>query len=93
MPITFHIPGPLRPFAGGLSQIDIDSPAANMCQALEALWVQCPGIRDRVVNEEGQLREHINIFVGTENIRDTGDFSTPVSPDAEISILPAISGG
>lgn len=93
MPIIFHIPGPLRPFAGGLPQIDINSPAANVCEALEALWVKCPGMRDRIVNEEGQLRQHVNIFVGTQDIRDTGYFSTPVRPGAEISILPAISGG
>jgi molybdopterin synthase sulfur carrier subunit len=45
------------------------------------------------VNEEGQLRKHINIFVGTEDVRYTGDFSTPLRPGAEISILPAVSGG
>jgi len=60
---------------------------------LHELWRQYPGIRDRVVNEEGQLREHINIFVGKENIRYTGDFATPLQAGAEISILPAVSGG
>jgi molybdopterin converting factor small subunit len=45
------------------------------------------------VNEEGQVRDHINIFVGKENVRYTGDFATPLPPGAEISILPAVSGG
>jgi sulfur-carrier protein len=60
---------------------------------MDELWKKYPGIRDRVVNEEGRVREHVNIFVGNENVRYTGDFSTPLSPNAEISILPAVSGG
>jgi sulfur-carrier protein len=93
VPITFYIPEPLRPFSGGLPQVQIDSWCTNLSEVLEALWLKYPGIRDRMVNEEGQLRQHINIFVGTEDIRNTGDLSTPVPPSAEISILPAISGG
>jgi molybdopterin converting factor small subunit len=62
-------------------------------EALAELWKRYPSIRDRVVNEEGRLREHINIFVGNENIRYSGDFATPLKPGAEISILPAVSGG
>jgi PPOX class probable F420-dependent enzyme len=50
-------------------------------------------MRDRVVTEQGQVREHINIFVGKENIRYTGGLATPVPPGAEISIVPAVSGG
>ena len=50
-------------------------------------------MRDRLVNEEGQLRQHINIFIGNENARDTEDFATPLRENAEISILPAVSGG
>jgi sulfur-carrier protein len=91
--VTFYIPGPLRVFCGGSHHVRIDSSPATLRDAFEALCQQCPGIRDRLVNEEGQLREHINIFVGNEDIRYTGDFSTPLGPEAEISILPAVSGG
>jgi len=69
------------------------SSPATLGEAFEALYRECPGIRDRLVNETGQLREHINIFVGAEDIRFTGDFSTPLPQGAEISILPAVSGG
>lgn len=91
--ITFHIPGPLRSFSGGRSDVHTNAPAATLFEALQALWAACPGIRDRVVTEQGQIREHINIFVGKENIRYTGGLATPLSPGAEISIVPAISGG
>jgi molybdopterin converting factor small subunit len=93
MPVTFYIPGPLRVFSGGLGRVEIQSSPATLRDAFEALYKECPGIRDRLVNEEGQVRDHINIFIGSEDIRSLGDFSTPLPPGAEISILPAISGG
>lgn len=93
MAVTIHIPGPLRTFSGGAGRVEIPSNPPTLRHALEELWKRYPGIRDRVVNEEGQLREHINIFVGNENIRYSGDFATPLKPGAEISILPAVSGG
>lgn len=91
--ITFHIPGPLRSFSGGRSDIEVEARADTLAEALQALWAACPGMRDRVVTEQGQIREHINIFVGKENIRYTGGLATVVVPGAEVSIVPAISGG
>jgi molybdopterin synthase sulfur carrier subunit len=93
VPVIVYIPGPLRAFSGGMRHVQIQSSPATLRDALEELWRICPGIRDRLVNEEGQLREHINIFVGKENVRYTGEFATPLGAEAEISILPAVSGG
>jgi len=93
VPVTFYIPGPLRAFCAGSQRVQIHSSPATLREAFEDLCQLCPGIRDRMVNEEGQLRDHINIFVGNEDVRYTGDFSTPLRPGAEISILPAVSGG
>jgi sulfur-carrier protein len=91
--VTFHIPSALREFAGGRGQVDIEQPHPTVGSALVALWTLCPGMRDRVLTEQGELRRHINIFVGEENIRYTGGLATPVSSDAVISIVPAVSGG
>lgn len=93
MPVTFLVPGPLRPYAAGQSRIVIEPSPATLADALEGLWKQCPGIRDRVMTEQAQIREHINVFVGTEDIRYTGGFQTPIPDGAEIAIIPAISGG
>jgi sulfur-carrier protein len=93
VPVTIHIPGPLRPFAGGSGRIELKGSPATLRDAMDELWKKYPAIRDRVINEEGRVREHVNIFVGNENVRYTGDFSTPLSANAEISILPAVSGG
>ena len=65
----------------------------TVSDALTALWTLHPGVRDRVINEQGQVRQHINIFVGDENMRYTGGLATPVSDGSQISIVPAVSGG
>jgi molybdopterin converting factor small subunit len=93
MPVTFHIPGALRSFANGRSQVEAAGAPPTLSEALRALWVACPGMRDRVVTEQGLVREHINIFVGKEDVRYTGGLATPVPPGAEITIVPSVSGG
>jgi len=62
-------------------------------QALKALWARYLGIRDRMANEQGEIRQHISVFVGREDIRYTGGLATPTPHGCEISIVPAVSGG
>jgi molybdopterin converting factor small subunit len=93
MAVTFHIPAALREFSGGQSRVEIDDSVATLADALSALWKLHPGIRDRMATEQGQVREHINVFVGDENIRYTGGLMSPLSEGAIITILPAVSGG
>ncbi len=93
MAVTFHIPGALREFAGGHGRVEIDQSPATVADALSALWILYPGVRDRMATEQGQIREHINLFVEEEDIRYTGGLMTAVSDGSHISIVPAISGG
>ncbi|HTT61772.1 MAG TPA: ubiquitin-like small modifier protein 1 [Bryobacteraceae bacterium] len=93
MPITFLVPGPLRPYSGGQARIVVEPSPATVADAFAALWKLCPGIRDRVITEQGHIREHVNVFVGNENIRYTGGLQTPITDGVEIAIIPAISGG
>jgi molybdopterin synthase sulfur carrier subunit len=93
MAITFHIPGALREFTGGQSTVEVEVTPATVADALSALWTLYPGVRDRIANEQGQIREHINVFVGNENIRYTGGLRTSLAAGAAISIVPAVSGG
>ena len=93
MALTFHIPGPLRAHTGGRSTVDIDFKSGTLAEALTALWALYPGVRDRVLTEQGESRQHINIFIGEENMRYTGGLATPVPDKAEIFIVPAVSGG
>lgn len=93
MPVTFHIPGALREFTGGRSSVEIEHSPATLADALSALWTVYPGVRDRMATEQGEIREHINVFIGDENMRYTGGLASPVSDGSEISIVPAVSGG
>ncbi len=93
MPVTFHIPGALREFTDGHSKVEIEASPATVADALATLWILYPGVRDRIATEQGQIREHINLFVGEEDIRYTGGLMSPISDGSQISIVPAISGG
>ena len=93
MSVTFHIPAPLREFTGGQTQVEIATAPKTLADALAALWLVYPGLRHRVATEQGEIREHINIFIGNDDIRFTGGLASPVPIEAEISIVPAISGG
>jgi molybdopterin synthase sulfur carrier subunit len=93
MPLTFYIPGPLRTFTDGHEKVEIKTQAAAVRDALDALWGQHPALRDRILTEQGEVRRHINIFVGKESIQYTGGLATSVPAGAEIMIVPAVSGG
>jgi|SRR5215831_2296116 len=93
VPVTIHIPGPLREFCAGKSEIAIEGSPATLADVLSALWIIFPGLRDRVETETGEIRQHINIFIGEEDIRFTGGLASPVPDGAEISIVPSITGG
>ena len=93
MAITFHIPGPLRTFTQGRAQVLIQESPATVQQAFSLLLREYPGLRDRLLTEEGEIREHINVFVGNESVRYSGGLATAINGPAEISIIPAISGG
>ena len=93
MSVTVHIPGALREFTAGRATVEISFSKGTVADALTLLWTLHPGARDRVMNEQGQLRQHINIFVGNENIRYTGGLTSPVADGTQISIVPAVSGG
>ena len=94
MQVSFKVPGPLREFTENQSTVHVElQAAANLLQALQELFVAYPGLRDRVLTETGETRQHVNIFVGNENVRYLGGLATPIPAGAEISIVPAITGG
>lgn len=95
MRIVFLVPAPLRPFAEGRSRIDVEvaKNPVSLGDALAALGDVAPGVRDRVLTERGEVRPHVNVFVGAESCRWTGGLATPIADGTEIAILPAISGG
>jgi molybdopterin converting factor small subunit len=93
MSVLFFIPGPLRAFTNGRSEITVEGSFATLGDALAALCATYPGLRDRMLTEQGEVREHINLFVGNECVRYGCGLATRVREGSEISIIPAISGG
>ncbi len=93
MATVFCIPSYLRSFTGGQSRIAIQTSTATVGEALAALWAAYPGVRDRIVTEQGLVRPHVNVFVANESIRYTGGLDTPLPDDVEIWIVQAVSGG
>ncbi len=93
--VVFLIPAALRPLTKGQSRLCVGLPhrSPSLGDALDALWAICPALRDRVLTEQGDVRPHVNIFVGTESSQWTGRLASPIADGAEISILPAVSGG
>jgi molybdopterin synthase sulfur carrier subunit len=91
--ITFNITGFLADFTNGEHKIVVDDQASTVGEALQSLWRKYVGLRDRVLNEQGHLRPHVNIFLNDDNVRLKQLLDTPVQDNCEITILPAVSGG
>jgi molybdopterin synthase sulfur carrier subunit len=91
--ITFNVAGFLTDFTNGQSQIVVDSPATTVGEALDGLWRQHLGLRDRVLTEKGSLRPHVNIFLNADNVRRKQLLDTTLPENCEITILPSVSGG
>jgi molybdopterin converting factor small subunit len=91
-----HIPAALRKWTGGRDLLELRFPADSLMIAadvIETVAREFPGLRDRVLDEQGHLRRHVNIFVDGENVRCMGGLSAPIMADSEIWIHPALSGG
>lgn len=91
--IRFNVTGFLTDFTAGRHQIEAEASATMVGEALSELWKLYPGLRDRVVNEQGALRPHVNIFVNDENVRRGQMLETTLPENCEITILPSVTGG
>jgi molybdopterin synthase sulfur carrier subunit len=93
MQVTFHIPGPLLSLTHGQRFVQVEIAPGRLRDAMEVLFDRYPGLRDRILTEQGAVREHVNVFLGKEDIRYLEGLDTAVPHPVEISIIPAVSGG
>ncbi|MDQ6886007.1 MAG: MoaD/ThiS family protein [Gemmatimonadota bacterium] len=93
MPISVVIPQALTPYSQGSGTVVVAEPCSTVADALAAVEARWPALTDRVLTEQGELRQHVNVFVGEESIRFTDGLATPVADGATITIVPAVSGG
>jgi molybdopterin converting factor small subunit len=91
--VTFQIAGYLTEFTSGDAEIKIDAAPATVRDALSELWERYVGLRDRVLTEQGAVRQHVNIFVNSSIVRRDQVLDAPLQTNAEICIMPAVSGG
>ena len=87
-----RIPTPLRSFTGGADEIQT-SGAATVGEALESLGALHEGLLPKILDESGQVRGFVNIFVGEDNIRSLDGLASSLDADTVISIVPAVAGG
>ena len=93
MSVTVYVPSPLRGHAGGAAVVELEGAPGTVRETLDELFRLHPGLRDRVLTERGRLREHVHLFLGSERLSPTEGFDTRLEDGAELTILPAISGG
>lgn len=91
--ITIELPKALGLTVDGNSIVKIDEPCPTVRDVLSALGKRAPNVLDRIVDERGNLREHVNVFTNGENIRFLQGSTTPTPDGSDILILAAISGG
>ncbi len=91
MGVTVRIPTPLRRMTNGQAQLELDeSTLSVMIDNLEASY---PGFKERLIDENGDLRYFVNIYLNGEDVRFLQGLDTSTSSGDEISIVPAVAGG
>jgi molybdopterin synthase sulfur carrier subunit len=89
--ILVRIPTPLRRLTGG--QGEVTAEGRTVQELLDALERQFPGVKERLYDENGQLRRFVNIYINDEDIRFAQGLETALKKGDELSIVPAIAGG
>ena len=88
---TVYVPAPLRRQTGGQSRVQV--PGTTVREVLANLGTAYPGVGPQVLDEAGHVRAYINIFVNGNEMRTLRGEDTPVGPQDEVSIIPAMAGG
>ena len=91
MPVLVRIPTPLRTLTKGSAEVQVKGQTVG--DLVESLEGQFPGMRERLVDESGELRRFINVYVNEEDIRFLDGKETALKEGDHVSIVPAIAGG
>ncbi len=91
MSVTVRIPTQLRELSGGDAEATAEG--GSLATVLEGLESAHPGFRERLFDDQGELRRFVNVFVDDEDIRFLDGVNTEVKDGATVSIVPAVAGG
>lgn len=91
MPATVRVPTTLRTLTEGEREVAVE--ASNVREALAALEAAHPGFAERLIDDDGNLRRFVNVFVDDDDIRFLDGLETEVPEGQTIAIVPAVAGG
>ena len=91
MSVTVRVPTTLRPLTGGESEVSVDG--GTVGEVLGNLDAAHPGFKDKIFDDEGNLRRFVNVFVADDDVRFMDGLDTAVPDGETLSIIPAVAGG
>lgn len=91
MSVRVRIPAPLRSVTSGETEVSVG--ASSVDQALAELESRFPAIRQRLRDDQGELRRFVNLYVNGEDVRFLQGLNTSLKAGDEVSIIPAVAGG
>jgi sulfur-carrier protein len=91
MSVSVRVPTILRTYTGGESEVTAEG--ATLGDLLEDLDQRYSGIRARILDDQGELRRFVNVYVGNDDVRFLDGLATPTPDGAQVSVIPAVAGG
>ena len=91
MAIEVRIPTILRTYTGGAKAVE--GAGGTLAELIDDLEMRSPGLRARLVEEDGSLRRFVNVYLNDEDVRFLGGVDTPLSDGDAVTVLPAVAGG
>ena len=94
MSVSVRVPTILRTYTGGAAEVTVEpGDGATLQGLIDALEADHPGIRARILDDEGKLRRFVNIYVGDEDVRFADGLATVIPTGSSVSVIPAVAGG
>ena len=91
MATTVRIPTPLRRVTGGQDKVNAEG--ETLAQIIDSMENQYPGIKERICDPDGSLRNFVNVFVNGEDVRFLDGVDSGIGDGDEVSLVPAVAGG
>ncbi len=91
MSVNVRVPTILRTYTAGESEVPAEG--GTLGEVLDSLDGRYPGIKGRIVDEQGSLRRFVNVYVGNDDVRFLDGLDTEVADNAQVSVIPAVAGG
>ena len=91
MSVMVRIPAPIRRVTNGQDKVTVQGATLN--EVILSMEAEFPGVKDRLCDDQGEIRNFVNIYVNGEDVRFLDGLSTATNSGDEISIVPAVAGG